>query len=203
MFKLENLNYRNYKVIPELPDLDGAKWSYGLDYGLVNPSAIVKVYLHDNKFYLEERLYKTDLTNKDIIEFFTHEDKGDIYGDPTEKQQLAEVQRAGFNCYEGHKGVKDGIDLCQRQTLTIPESSDHLVKEIRGYQWKKDKDGNILSEPVKLRDHLMDAMRYAIYGITERFGFATARPGMKAQSRRSIYFEGSEESMPILQEMKR
>ncbi len=182
--KLENLIYRNYKVVPELPDMDGAKWSYGLDFGLVNPSAIIKVYLLEERFYLEERLYKPGLTNSDIIEFFSHEEKGDIYGDPSAKQMIEEIYRANLNCYEAHKSVKDGIDLCQRQTLTIAESSDNLIKEIRGYQWKKDKDGNVLSEPVKLRDHLMDAMRYAIFGITERYGFATARSGDKPQSRR-------------------
>lgn len=175
--KLENLIYRNYKVIPELPELDGAKWAYGLDFGLVNPSAIIKVYLYEDKFYLEERLYKTGLTNSDIIEFFSHEEKGDIFADPSAKQMVEEIFRAGFSCYEAFKDVKAGIDLCQRQTLTIPEGSDHLIKELRSYQWKKDKEGNILSEPVKYNDHLMDAMRYAIFGITERYGFATLRPG--------------------------
>ncbi len=29
--------YTNYSVIPELPDLQGGKWAYGLDFGLVNP----------------------------------------------------------------------------------------------------------------------------------------------------------------------
>ena len=175
--KLENLIYRNYKIIPELPELDGAKWCYGLDFGLVNPSAIIKVYLYEDRFYLEERLYKTGLTNSDIIEYFSHEDKGDIYADPSAKQMIEEIFRAGYSCYEAHRDVKDGIDLCQRQTLAIPESSDNLINEIRGYHWKKDREGNILSEPVKLRDHLMDAMRYAIFGITERYGFATLRPG--------------------------
>ena len=175
--KLENLIYRNYRVIPELPELDGAKWCYGLDFGLINPSAIIKVYLYEGRFYLEERLYKTGLTNSDIIEFFSHEEKGDIYADPSAKQMIEEIFRANLNCYEAFKDVKAGIDLCQRQTLTIPESSDHLIKELRSYQWKKDREGNILSEPAKFNDHLMDAMRYAIFGITERYGFATLRPG--------------------------
>lgn len=185
--RLENLIYRNYKIIPELPELDGAKWGYGLDFGLQNPSAIIKVYLYDGRFYLEERLYETGWTNSDIIEHFSHEEKGDIYADPSAKQMIEEIYRANLNCYEAHKDVKAGIDLCQRQTLTIPESSDHLIKEIRGYHWKKDREGNILSEPVKLHDHLMDAMRYAIFGITERYGFATAVPGDKPQSKRSSF----------------
>ncbi len=186
--KLENLIYRNYRIVTELPDMDGAKWCYGLDFGLVNPSAVVKVYLLNDKFYLEERLYKSEMTCADIIEFFTHEAKGDIYADPSAKQMIEEIFRANLNCYEAHKDVKAGIDLCQRQTLTIPESSDHLKKEIRGYCWKKDKEsGEPIPEPSKTNDHLMDAMRYAIFGITERYGFATAAPGDRPISRRAAY----------------
>lgn len=180
--------YTNYKVIPELPDMVEAKWCYGLDFGLVNPSAIVKVYWLGDKFYLEERLYKSGITNKDIIEFFTHEERGDIYADPSAKQMIEEIFRAGFSAYEAHKDVKDGIDLCQRQTLSVPESSVNLIKEIQSYQWKEDKDGHVITEPIKFNDHLMDAMRYAIYGMTERFGFATAKPGHRPVTMRSNRF---------------
>ncbi len=174
---LQRRIYTNYKVIPVLPDMGEAKWCYGLDFGLVNPSALLKVYQLGNRFYLEERLYKSSMTNKDIIELLSHEEKGDIYADPSAKQMVEEIFRAGYNAYEAHKDVKDGIDLCQRQTLSIPESSVNLIKEIQSYQWKEDKNGNVISEPIKFNDHLMDAMRYGIYGMTERYGFATAKPG--------------------------
>ena len=178
---LEGKIYSNYKVIPELPIMKDAKWAYGLDFGLVNPTAIVKAYLLNDKFYIEERLRKTSLTNSDIIEFFSHEERGDIHGDPSAKQMLEEIRRAGFRAYEGHKDVKDGIDLCQRQTIFVPQSSSHLIAELQNYHWKKDRNAvsgedSFLAEPVKYNDHLVDAMRYAIFGITERYGFATARP---------------------------
>ncbi len=200
---LQRRIYINYKIIPELPDMQEAKWAYGLDFGLVNPSVIVKGYLYDNRFYLEEKLYQSGLTNKDIIEKFTHEERGDIYGDPSAKQMIAEICQAGFNAYEAHKDVKDGIDLCQRQTLLIPESSANLIKEIQSYQWKEDREGNVLSEPVKFNDHLMDAMRYVIYGITERYGFATAMPGIKLRSKRSIYLGQTNNECPVLTGMRR
>ncbi len=38
-----------------------------------------------------------------------------------------------------------------------------MIQELRGYKWREDKNGNKLDEPVKFRDHLMDAMRYALY----------------------------------------
>ncbi len=185
---LQRRIYTNYKVIPTLPDMSEAKWCYGLDFGLVNPSALAKVYQLGNQFYVEERLHRTGMTNKDIIEFLSHEERGDIYADSSAKQMIAEICQAGYNAYEAHKDVKDGIDLCQRQMLSIPESSVSLIKEIQSYQWKEDKNGNVISEPIKFNDHLVDAMRYGIYGMTERYGFATAAPGLKPRTKRSGRF---------------
>jgi phage terminase large subunit len=179
--QLERKIYSNYKVIPALPDMTLAKWAYGLDFGLVNPSALCKVYLLGDKFYVEERLYRSGMTTADIIEYLTHEARGDIFGDPSAKMMIEEIYRAGFPAHDGHKGVKEGIDLCQRQTLFIPAQSTNLIREIQDYQWKKDPNSTdatgCLPEPVKYNDHLVDAMRYAIWGLTERFGFATRRPG--------------------------
>jgi len=178
--KLEGLIYTNYKIIPELPKMPRAKWCYGLDFGLVHPSALIKVYLLQDKIYAEERLYQSGLTNADIIEHLSHEERGDIYGDPSAKMLIAEIQRAGYSAFEGIKGVKESIDLCQRQTIYIPQSSAHLISEIRNYRWKKDKDAMgeeaFLPEPVKYKDDAMDAMRYGIWGLVSRYGFATARP---------------------------
>lgn len=171
--------FTNYRIIPQLPDLSvsGGHWAYGLDFGLVNPSAIVKVHALGDKFYLEEKLYKSNQTNSDLIEFFSHEPRGDIYGDPTSKMLIEEIRRAGYSAFEGHKGVKETIDLLQRFELLIPQSSVNLIKEINSYQWKQTKDGNILPEPIKYADHALDAVRYAAWGLTERWGMATQRAG--------------------------
>ena len=168
--------YTNFTVVPALPQMKNAHWAYGLDFGQVNPSCIIRAINHDDKFYIEECLYESGLTNSDLIEAFSHLERGDIYGDPSAKMMITEIRRAGYSAHEGHKGVKESIDLCQRQTLYVPESSTNLIKELQSYQWRADKDGNILSEPIKYNDHAVDAMRYAVWGITERFGFATQRP---------------------------
>ena len=33
------------------------------------------------------------------------------------------------------------------------------------YEWKRNKDGDILDEPVKKDDHSIDALCYACYGV--------------------------------------
>jgi len=49
-----------------------------------------------------------------------------------------------------------------------------LLKEIRSYKWKEDKDGKILDEPVKFNDHAISAMRYAIEDLDLQEGRAGA-----------------------------
>ena len=178
---LEGKIYTNYTVIPELPIMPEAKWVYGLDFGYSSISTLVKVNLFKDNFYVEERFYKSGMTNSDIIEFLSHEPRGDIYGDPTSKQLIKEISQAGYTAFEGIRSVKESIDLCKRQTLFVPQHSVNLIKELQNYHWRKNPQasGNedaFLPEPVKYNDHACDALRYAIFGITSRFGFATQRP---------------------------
>jgi phage terminase large subunit len=178
--KLENLVYRNYKIVDMMPQ-EWQAMAYGLDFGYVNPSALVRVCLVQREVYIEEIFYKPGLTNSDIIERLSHVERGDIYADPTQLQMIEEIKRAGHNIYPANKDVKLGIDLCKRQVLNITKSSANLIKEIGGYQHKKDKDGRVLEDPVKFNDHALDAMRYCVFGLVDRFGFATASPGAQGQ----------------------
>ena len=171
--KLENLIYPRYRVVDEWPREVGA-WAYGLDFGYVNPTALVRAGIRENEIYLEECLYQTHLTNSDLIERLTHLERADIYADSAEPQRIEEIVRAGHAVYPAEKDVQLGLDLVRRQNLCITKGSVNLLKEIRGYQRKVTRDGVVLEEPVKFNDHLMDATRYVLYGIIKRFGFPTA-----------------------------
>lgn len=175
--RLENQIYKNYKIIPdsELPlKSDWTKWGYGLDYGHTNPSALIRVIWSGDKLYWQEVIYRTQLTNSNIIELLSHEYRGDIWADSAEPDRIMETMRAGYNCFPANKHIKTGIDVCKRQTIYIPESSINVIKEIRGYSYKKDKNGVVIDEPIEFNDHAMDAGRYGTLGLTERYGYATS-----------------------------
>jgi len=162
---LKNIVYTNYELVDAWPG-EFDEVIYGLDFGYNNPTALVEVDIKDREIYLRELLYQTHLTNEDLItrlcELIPKKDSY-IYADPAEPARIEEIQRAGFNVHPADKSVKDGIDFVKRQRLHILKDSVNLIKEISGYKYKEDKDGNVLEEPVKFRDHLMDAMRYAVY----------------------------------------
>jgi phage terminase large subunit len=133
------------------------------------------------------------MTNGDLIERIQgiiFNKSSCIYADSAEPDRIEEIKRAGFNILPADKSVKDGIDLMKRLQLKISKSSSNIIKEIRAYSWKKDKDKNVLDEPVKFKDHAMDAIRYAVfthptlrYGPLDNDSFGTDGERMTAEQR--------------------
>ena len=166
----ENIIYTNYDILDDLHDDD---WFdeviYGVDFGFNNPSAVVEIGIKDKELYERELLYEKELTNADLItalEMLIVEKDRPMYADSAEPARIKEISRAGFNVHGADKGknsVKDGIDFVKRHKCHISKESVNLIKEKGGYKYREDKDGNVLEEPVKFNDHLLDAERYAVY----------------------------------------
>jgi phage terminase large subunit len=89
--------------------------------------------------------------------------RDEIFADAAEPKTIAEINKAGFNLKTAIKDVFAGINKVKSFSLYVKSDSLDLLDEVKNYKWKTDHDGNTLDEPVKFRDHLMDAMRYAIY----------------------------------------
>ena len=148
--------------LPENPD----ETIYGLDFGFNNPTALVRVDIKDKEYYLKELLYESHLTNQNLIVKLndleiSHNDY--LYPDVSEPERIEELKNAGFNCQPSDKDVAKGIDTIRSHKIFITKDSVNLLKEIKSYKWKVDKDSKVTDEPVKINDHLMDAMRYAIH----------------------------------------
>ena len=111
-------------------------------------------------------MYEKELTNNDLnknLKWIIENPNDAIYADTAEPARIEEIARAGFNIFPSDKSVKDGIDFCKRGKRYITKNSVNLIKEIEAYKHKEDKDGNVMEDPVKFNDHLMDARRYALY----------------------------------------
>lgn len=156
--------YTHWQEVPEMPG--GCEVFYGMDFGYNNPSSIVKVGLKEGTLYVQEMLYETKLTTYDLIERI----KGlniapaaEIFADCAEPKTIEEIYRAGFNIKPSDKDVTEGIRKVKSMPLRIVSGSENVLKEIRNYKWKVDKEGKTLDEPVKFMDHSMDALRYAVF----------------------------------------
>lgn len=171
---LKGLIYTNWEVIndDEFPREYDDEF-YGVDFGYNNPSAVVLVRMKDNNCYIKELLYQTGLTNSELIEYLktNYPFLKNISGflDSAEPDRIKDFRKNGFRVYPAKKSVKDGIDEVLSHKLFITKSSFNVIKEIKTYVWQEDKDGKPLDEPVKINDHAMDAIRYAIYSRLKSF----------------------------------
>jgi len=162
----EKIIYKNWSLIDELPQ-NPSEIFYGLDFGFNNPTALVQVMVYDGKFYAKEILYQSGLTNTALTEklktLLSEQETKTIYADAAEPNRIAEIASAGLNIKPAQKNVLNGIMSVKSDNFFVTKSSTNLIKELQTYSWKSDVNCNILEEPVKFNDHLLDALRYAIY----------------------------------------
>ena len=151
---LQNLIYSNWDVVDKTPETYD-EIIYGLDFGYINPTCLVEVRIKENEVWAQELIYQSHLTNSDLIELLKSRVNKDtpIYADSAEPQRIEEIYQAGFNIYPAHKEVRFGIDKVKQYRLHILSDSVNLIKEIRSYKWREDKEGRVLEEPVKFNDH--------------------------------------------------
>lgn len=158
-----NLIYPNFRVQHFFHE---GETFYGLDFGYNNPTALVKCSVVNNNLFVEQIIHETQVTNSTLIEMINSilgNSVDFIYCDSAEPARIEELKQAGFNVWPADKNVKTGIDYVKRFSIIINPESIDLIKEIKSYKWKEDKNGIILEEPVKYNDHCLDALRYAVF----------------------------------------
>lgn len=143
----------------------GVDWGYSKDY-----TAIVKCGIVDNRLYIEELCYRTEMLSSDIIKFLRpYAEEGlFVYADSADPRLIDEVALGGIVIYGAQKGagsILAGIDKMQTFEIFTTRQSVHLQSEFRKYVWSKDKDGNYINVPEDHDNHLIDAARYYILAV--------------------------------------
>ena len=154
--------YTQWKQYDEVPQGDVF---YGLDFGYVHPAALVKVTHYEGQNYFEEIVYQSGLTLSDLSRIIKEKlpERATIYADAAEPKSIEELYRQGFNIKPAQKDVWAGIVKMKSYPINLHYNSHNLRREFMSYKWKKDKNDNVIEEPVKANDDLMDACRYAVF----------------------------------------
>lgn len=167
-----NLIYPNgFKILSEYPEFEDE--IYGLDFGFNNPTAFGRIGIRDQKYYIEELFYERGYTNSMLIEELLKmniKDGSIVYCDSAEPARIKELNDSFSNhgrCVDfipADKSVKDGIDCIKSAEIYSKAENVNVNKEVKTYKWKETSDGKVVDgEPVKINDHAMDFIRYAIY----------------------------------------
>ena len=166
---LGDLIFTNWKIedLSKIKDTFGTYYN-GLDFGFSNhPTAAGRQAIKGKKLYiLKEFIYETELTNAMIAARLKPEiGEENIRCDSAEPKSIAELRGYGIEALAVKKGpgsVNFGIQYIKQFEIIIDLRCQNFINEIQQYQWKRDKDGEKINEPVKKHDHFMDEVRYAL-----------------------------------------
>ena len=144
----------------------------GVDWGYRNPAAIVVLYLKDKEWIVADEWKQAERTTAEIIQVLQNKlvehRVRRIYCDSAEPDRIEECRRASLPVHEANKDVEGGIshiqNLFKEKRLKVCKNFKYIQEEFNTYQYAEGKDGKPnKEEPEKMNDHLLDALRYAIY----------------------------------------
>ena len=161
---LEGAVIPNWKEIDTIPN-ETRLLGYGMDFGYsIDPTTLIALYKWNNAFIFDEVLYKTNMLNRDISIFLTQNNiTQNIIADSAEPKSISELQRYGhsvFGVTKGRDSVVYGLNLINQNEIYITSRSLNLKRELQGYVWARDKEGNQIQKPSGEHPDCIDAMRY-------------------------------------------
>lgn len=163
---LEGACIPDWKEIDIVP-VEARLLGYGMDFGYsVDPTTLIALYKWNDAYIYDEVLYKKGMLNRDISRFLDANDiKGSVVADSAEPKSIAELQQYGHNIHgvsKGRDSVVYGINLMNQNEIYVTSRSKNLKRELGGYVWAKDKEGNTLQKPSGLHPDCIDAARYIL-----------------------------------------
>ncbi|TLQ05470.1 PBSX family phage terminase large subunit [Pediococcus stilesii] len=153
----------------QLPE--GLKYYAGVDWGYSHDGSIA-IMGEDNQgnvYLVESHTKKYEEIDYWVKQAKKYKKKyGNItfYADSARVEHVERFKREGLHTVLGRKSVLDGIEMVGRYikanhffvNKSDVKGSQTFLYEVYNYVWNPVKD-----EPVKQHDHLLDAIRYAIY----------------------------------------
>lgn len=176
----EGLVYENWEELwfDKNEVWSNARWMkpfYGLDFGYsTSPTGFVAGFcdLKNKNIWIYDEFYKTGLTNQQIFRELAYKGyaKEPIVADSAEPKSIAELQQLGCQrirkARKGADSIMHGIQLIQQFHIYVHPDCENTILELGNYRWKKDKSGNSMNKPEEDYNHIMDALRYGVMGIS-------------------------------------
>lgn len=153
----------NWEEIPAMPE-NVDEVAYGVDFGVNHPMAMVRVSIKDGDLYWHEEYYERGKITAHLIEYMQKVVRPrDYVICDHELDRIMEIQRAGFAMVAKAKkqDKMSKLDQIKKRKMYITSTSVNLLKEIKNYKYKVNKDGEVQDDVVKVNDDAIDAGQYA------------------------------------------
>lgn len=151
----------------------------GVDWGFYpDPFAFIRVH-YDRRaetIYIIDELYANKWSNANAADWIKNRKYTDAYitCDSAEPKSVADFRACGLPAKEAVKGpgsVEHGMKWLQVRKIVIDKArTPNAHSEFVGYEYERSKDGEIISGYPDEKNHLIDALRYAMERVSRRFG---------------------------------
>jgi phage terminase large subunit len=162
--------------------VDDPSWGlplYGMDFGFSqDPTACVKVWIHDETLYIEKEAVKigldVDKTADFIKEAMPEIENGVIRADCARPESISYLKRHGLpriQAVSKWKGsVEDGIaHLRGYKSIVVHPRCKEAINELLLYSYKVDqRTSDITTAIVDKHNHVLDSLRYAVQPLIKR-----------------------------------
>lgn len=168
------LIFNNWSIVDAVPK-EAKQIPSGMDFGYSpDPATLTDFYIKGDELYIDERIYKTGLTNINTGNVFEQSMQQEleriefskeqlIIADSAEPKSIRELRDAGYNVYAVKKpGLSESIKSMKSYKLFVTASSTNAINELENYQRKVDRHGTILPEPLDAFNHIIDPTRYVL-----------------------------------------
>ena len=151
----------------------------GVDFGwFPDPFAFIRLHYDRARetIYLLDEIYQNKLSNEQSAFMIKQRGYNNVRTicDSAEPKSVADLRAMGLPAYEAVKGpgsVEYGMKFLQRRTIVIDRRrTPHAYDEFGGYEYERNKDGDIISGYPDANNHLIDAARYALEPVSRRMG---------------------------------
>lgn len=181
----------------------------GLDYGATNPTCGVVVeckpsswpqLIASDTYYYDSKKELRSKTNSeyadDIYQWLLPHNPLIVYVDPSAKALKIELQKRGLPVKDAKNDVLPGIQTVAKfigdKNLVVHKKCNKLIEEMQTYSWDQKAAERGEDKPIKVQDHLLDSIRYAIYSHFPNGSLGTEAKDMSIQAiRKRAYGENS------------
>ncbi len=166
----------------EITDAEVAAFDHiyqGVDWGYFpDPFAFIRLHYDRARetIYLLDEIYENKLSNEQSAQMILRKGYNDVrlICDSAEPKSVADFRAMRLPAFEAIKGpgsVEYGMKFLQRRTIVIDRKrTPHAYDEFVGYEYERNKEGDIISGYPDANNHLIDATRYALEPVSRRMG---------------------------------
>lgn len=165
--------FKNWKI-EDFDTPEDARFYFGADWGFsVDPTVLVRCWINGRTLYVDQEAYKVGVEIDRTPALFATvpgAQRWPITADSSRPETISYMRRHGFAnvgpALKGAGSVEDGIEFMKAYDIVVHPRCRHTSDELTHYSWKVDPlTGDVLPVLADKKNHVIDALRYAIEGL--------------------------------------